>query len=103
MIGGTGDSRRLEATVRGFVQGVGYRWFVVRRASDLGLSGWVANAADGTVRVVAEGPAERLERLVADLRDGPPAASVRDVEVRLGPATGGFSGFVVRAGAHPGD
>ena len=53
---------RLDATVRGRVQGVGFRYFVLREAMDLGLEGWVANTRDGSVRCVAEGPRDRLER-----------------------------------------
>jgi acylphosphatase len=94
---------RLEATVRGVVQGVGFRWHVHRVASGLGLSGWVANAADGSVRVVAEGERAALESLLAAIRKGPAAASVRDVEHRWLPAAGGMTSFGVRAGAHPGD
>lgn len=94
---------RLVAIVHGRVQGVGFRWFVQRRASRLGLTGWVANTADGAVEVVAEGGSGALEELVGALRDGPGAASVQDVNVRYEPARGGLSGFVVRSGAHRGD
>ena len=56
-------AERLEATVRGRVQGVGFRYFVVRRAMQLDLAGWVANAADGTVVCVAEGAPDALDTL----------------------------------------
>ena len=95
--------RRLVAIVRGQVQGVGYRWFAEREASQLDLVGWVANRADGSVEVVAEGPLGDLERLVASLRDGPPAAMVSEVAVRHEPARGGLAGFSIRSGAHGGD
>jgi acylphosphatase len=98
----TGRSR-LEAVVRGQVQGVGYRWFVVHEASRLGLDGWVANEADGSVRVLAEGPDADLDGLVVVLRDGPSGASVTDVAVRREPARGGLAGFDIRSGAHRGD
>jgi acylphosphatase len=100
---GTQDRRRLVATVRGLVQGVGYRWFVQREASRLGLFGWVANQMDGSVEVVAEGSDGDLERLVLALWDGPAAAMVSDVSVRHEPARGGLAGFAIRSGAHPGD
>jgi acylphosphatase len=91
------------ALVQGQVQGVGYRWFVVREASRLALVGWVANRADGGVEVVAEGSDADLERLVASLREGPPAASVTDVRVSHEPARGGLAGFDIRSGVHRGD
>ena len=94
---------RLEATVRGQVQGVGFRYFVVRRASGLGLTGWVANEPDGTVRCVAEGPPETLDELLALLETGPAGARVSDVQAVRGPATGRFETFGVRATGHRGD
>jgi acylphosphatase len=95
--------RRLEAVVRGAVQGVGFRWFVQREAVLLGLVGWTANAADGSVEVVAEGPDAALEQLVALLRQGPGGASVRSVDVGYVTARGGLVDFVIRSGAHRGD
>jgi acylphosphatase len=89
--------------VHGRVQGVGYRWYVVRLADRLELDGWVANQADGAVRCVAEGPREVLETLLAGLRAGPPGARVDRVGVTWLAATGGFDGFDVRSGGHRGD
>jgi len=96
-------SRRLVAAVHGFVQGVGFRLYVQREADRLGLEGWVTNQADGTVEVVAEGPRDDLESMLAALREGPAAASVSRVEVRDEPARGNLVGFSIRAGAHGGD
>lgn len=95
--------KRLEATIHGHVQGVGFRWYVVRRASRLKLTGWVANQPDGTVKVVAEGPADALEELSAILAHGPGGAHVDRVEEQRMAATGSFAAFVVRASAHGGD
>lgn len=97
------EPRRLEASVHGRVQGVGFRWFVVRTASDLGLLGWVANEPDGSVSLVAEGPDDRLEELLAALRLGPPSSSVREVRSRFSPATGRLGGFLIRSSGHTGD
>ncbi|HXG40531.1 MAG TPA: acylphosphatase [Candidatus Limnocylindrales bacterium] len=97
------EAARLEAVVCGWVQGVGFRYFVLREASRLGLTGWVANEPDGSVRCVAEGPRPALERLLERLREGPSAARVERVEARWGPATGTFARFSVRAGWHGGD
>ncbi len=94
---------RLVATVRGQVQGVGFRWFVQREAARLGLDGWVANQPNGTVEVVAEGPAAKLDRLVLQLWEGPLGSSVGGVDVRHEPARGNIAGFAIRSGAHSGD
>jgi acylphosphatase len=95
--------QRLEAVVRGRVQGVGFRIFVVRRARRLGLTGWVANEPNGRVRCVAEGPRTGLEELLSSLRAGPPGAWVDDVDASWRAATGGFEDFDVRSGWHSGD
>ncbi len=94
---------RLQATVRGQVQGVGFRWFVVRHASGMGLTGWARNEPDGSVQVVAEGPPQVLTELLARLHEGPPASAVREVESSRSPATGEFRRFSVASGAHRGD
>ena len=94
---------RLDARVRGRVHGVGFRYFVLRQAMALELTGWVANDADGTVHCVAEGPRHDLEALLELLREGPPAAIVDGVSVAWMPATDAFATFGVRSGDHRGD
>lgn len=96
-------TERLHAVVRGQVQGVGFRWFVVRAATGLGLTGWVMNRADRAVELVAEGPSARLDDLLAHVREGPPASSVQTVEVTRSPAMGTLEGFHIRSGGHTGD
>ena len=87
----------------GTVQGVGFRWFVVRAAADLGLDGWVRNRADRAVELVAEGPSERLDELLAAVRVGPPSSSVQAVDATRSAALGDLDGFHIRSGGHPGD
>jgi acylphosphatase len=94
---------RLEVTVGGVVQGVGYRWFVIREAEALELSGWVANHPDGSVRVVAEGPRRDLAALLGRLEEGPAGAWVERVMPVWMPATGLAPGFTIRSLAHRGD
>jgi acylphosphatase len=94
---------RLEARITGTVQGVGFRWFVVRKASDLGLTGWTANEPDGSVHVVAEGTPSSLDELENLLGEGPAGAHVEKLDsVRMAP-TGEFSVFGIRSRAHRGD
>ncbi len=94
---------RLEAVARGRVQGVGFRVWALREGMHLGLDGFVANEADGSVRVVAEGSRDDLERLVERLEEGPPSAIVERVLVRWEPARGLPAGFRIESGAHRGD
>jgi acylphosphatase len=97
------DRSRVRVTVRGSVQGVGFRAFVQRVARGLDLDGWVANRADGAVDVVAEGPGPAIDRLVERLRQGPPAAWVRDIDIQPESPRGEAAGFAIRSGAHRGD
>jgi len=66
----------LHFLIRGRVQGVGFRWFVQREASELGLRGWVRNTEDGDVEVLAAGDAEDLNELRTSLRRGPRGSRV---------------------------
>jgi len=65
--------------IRGRVQGVGFRWFVMREAERLKLGGYVQNLPDGSVEVVSQGPETALEVLEAHLKRGPSHARVDDV------------------------
>ena len=66
----------LHFLIQGRVQGVGFRWFVHREASELDLHGWVRNTEDGDVEVVASGSPEDLAELRASLRKGPRGSRV---------------------------
>lgn len=82
--------------VRGYVQGVGYRYYALRQAEALGVSGFARNLADGRVEVVAEAADEAaLQAFEARLREGPSFARVEDVE-RTPMAPRGQPGFQVR-------
>lgn len=88
---------RLYATVKGRVQGVGFRAFVLQYAAYLGLTGWVRNTYSGDVEVVAEGPRPALEALLKLLESGPRSAHVAEVERQWEPATGEFDRFEVQS------
>jgi acylphosphatase len=94
---------RLEATARGRVQGVGFRYFVLRRGMELGLTGWVANESDGSVRCVAEGRRSDLETLLEAMERGPAGAHVERVSATWSSATGNLRDFGIRSGGHRGD
>ncbi|TET25605.1 MAG: acylphosphatase [Dehalococcoidia bacterium] len=91
------DPASLEAVVYGYVQGVFFRDFTCRRASELGLSGYVRNLPSGeAVEVYAEGERKRLERLIDYLKTGPPSAKVDRVETSWSEYSGGYQGFRIR-------
>ncbi|MEO0429605.1 MAG: acylphosphatase [Pseudomonadota bacterium] len=69
--------RRLSVTGR--VQGVGFRYWLRDRATAHGLAGWCRNEADGSVSALIAGPPEAVDALLAECRDGPPAAAVDEV------------------------
>ena len=89
----------MTVTVRGHVQGVGFRWWARRQAQSLGVTGWVMNADDErSVELVAEGPPDALAEFESRLRDGPSGARVESFRATRGPATGEFEHFdIVRS------
>ncbi len=92
--------RRLAITVRGVVQGVGFRPFVYNAAVAHGLSGWVLNDAD-TVRIEVQGPAKQLEAFLDCLRRRhPPQAHIAALDIQQLPSNGRQGeGFVIRTSA----
>jgi len=66
----------LHFLIQGRVQGVGFRWFVQREASELDLRGWVRNTEEGDVEVVAAGQAADLDELRSSLKRGPRGSRV---------------------------
>jgi acylphosphatase len=86
---------RRRVIVRGSVQGVFFRDSTRRLAQRHGVSGWVANRADGAVEAVFEGEADAVERLVAFSRQGPRGAQVESVEV-MDEEPDALTGFGVR-------
>jgi acylphosphatase len=85
---------RRRVVVRGTVQGVGFRFSLVRVARSRSVSGWVSNRADGAVEAVFEGEAEAVESLVLWCRSGSRGARVDEVEVRDEPPEG-LRGFEI--------
>jgi acylphosphatase len=68
------SAKRLR--IAGSVQGVGFRDWMVRQASQLGVAGWVRNRGDGTVEALVTGDTAAVEELLRACRRGPPGASV---------------------------
>ena len=82
--------------ITGRVQGVGYRYFTVRAARELGLSGWVRNLSDGRVEVLAVGVQRKLSNLEGELRLGPLRAEVRTLEIEEAALDDRIEGFHIR-------
>jgi acylphosphatase len=85
--------RAVRLLIEGRVQGVGFRWFVRRVASELALAGRVKNLPDGSVEVVAVGDLSGLAELRERLREGPPGARVLGIaeqELAVAPDWEGF-------------
>ena len=84
---------RLHGVIHGDVQGVGFRYFLMREAQRLGLRGWVRNRDDGTVEFVAEGSRTELDRLRQAAERGPQMAHVERVAAQWSAAAGGLESF----------
>lgn len=84
-------ARRIH--VKGRVQGVWFRAWMVEQATELGLDGWVRNRHDGSVEAIAVGPADKVEELIARCHGGSPASRVEAVHVEETPGVvaSGFS------------
>ena len=65
-----------QVTIRGRVQGVGYRYWVEQQATAHGLEGWVRNRRDGSVEALFSGPENVVSNVVASCRRGPSSARV---------------------------
>lgn len=87
----------VHASVRGRVQGVGFRYFIQEQADRLHLSGWVRNAPDGeTVEMVVEGDRPSVEELLRQAQSGPPGARVKRVETEWIAPQGQGQSFEIR-------
>jgi acylphosphatase len=73
------DRIAIRIVAHGRVQGVGYRWWAMRRAAALGLDGWVRNRLDGAVEMLVIGPPASVEAMAVGCWQGPSAARVTAV------------------------
>jgi len=84
---------RAHILVSGRVQGVFFRDSTKRWAGSLGVTGWVKNLRDGRVEAVAEGDEEDIKKLISRMREGPPMAEVKEVDVTWEEYKGEFEDF----------
>jgi len=81
--------------VTGRVHQVGYRDFTVRKARELGVTGWVRNRSDGSVEILASGADDPVEALIDACREGPPLARVDHLDTQAA-ESGPVKGFTKR-------
>jgi acylphosphatase len=82
--------------VQGLVQGVGFRYFVYRHASNLGLAGWVRNLYNSEVELEVEGDRSLVEELIKELKVGPRSAHVKDLKIEWQDFKSRYQGFEIR-------
>ena len=87
---------RAEIVVNGLVQGVGYRYFVIREAKSLGLKGFTKNLYSGEVLIVVEGEKALVEEMIKKLKVGPSHASVKNCKVEWQEPKNEFTDFEVK-------
>ncbi len=87
---------RALVTIRGRVQGVGFRFFTLRTARELGLSGWVRNLPNGDVEALFEGERSTIEQALAACRQGPPASRVEELHCSWHPPDKELIDFSIR-------
>lgn len=73
--------KTIAITVKGKVQGVGFRYFVKRHATEIGVTGFVKNLPNGDVYIEANGTSSQLEQLILLCNQGPAHSKVERVQV----------------------
>lgn len=76
-----GSRVRAHVFIHGYVQQVGFRWFLHQRAKDVGATGFVRNLDDGRVEAVFEGSKDQVEDMISYSRTGPDAAKVKSIDI----------------------
>lgn len=89
------QNERFHAFVQGFVQGVGFRFFVYQTGLNLQLYGWVRNRTNGNVEVLAEGTRVKLDALLREISKGPQMAQVVEVDVEWQKSQNDLSPFTI--------
>ena len=82
--------------VQGLVQGVGFRWYVLQQARDLGIHGYVRNLYNGSVEIEAEGDRGLLDDFIKSIRTGPRASHVTDIQLTWTRCLESYQQFEIR-------
>ena len=89
------QENRLHLIIKGRVQGVGFRYYTYQIGMTLLLKGWVRNRFSGNVEVLAEGPKDRLNLLLREIRKGPPYSQVNDIDITWSDPVGDLPAFTI--------
>lgn len=89
--------KRTEIKVYGQVQGVFFRQGVKEMAEELDLTGWASNEVDGSVKIVAEGSEENLQKLIEWCKKGTDWSKIKEIKIERQEASSEFSSFAVRS------
>ncbi|MCL4142148.1 UNVERIFIED_CONTAM: hypothetical protein GTU68_004363 [Idotea baltica] len=87
--------KKATVLIYGRVQGVGFRYWTLKTAKDLHLTGNVKNLSDGRVEAVFEGDEDTINHMLTKVKKGPAMANVYNMEVELEAASGYFDDFVI--------
>ncbi len=90
------SEKRAEIIANGLVQGVGFRYFIIKNAESLGLKGYARNLFSGEVLTVVEGSRAKIEELFKRIKVGPSHASVRNCKIDWGESKNEFTHFEIR-------
>ena len=89
------DTLTVNMKITGKVQGVGFRYFVLRQAQELGINGWVSNKSNGNVEAFAQGEKADLEQFIAKVKEGPSFSRVEDVSLNWVNEADHYFGFEI--------
>jgi acylphosphatase len=90
------SGKRAEIIANGLVQGVGFRYFIIKNAESLGLKGYTKNLFSGEVLTVVEGSRAKIEELFKKIKVGPSHAAVKNCKIDWGESKNEFTHFEIR-------
>ncbi|MCX7833466.1 MAG: acylphosphatase [Ignavibacteria bacterium] len=85
--------KHVKITVKGLVQGVGFRYFCAHKAIELSISGYAKNMYDGSVLIEAEGEDGMVNEFIESVKIGPPLSKVNSINVEELEYEGKFKSF----------
>ncbi|CCB85774.1 MULTISPECIES: acylphosphatase [Parachlamydia] len=85
----------LHAVIKGYVQGVGFRYTIQDYANQMEISGMARNLSDGSVELIAQGSREKLEGLLEKIRERPGRGRIDSIQVEYGEIKALYSTFKI--------